>query len=56
LDFDYTDRIKTREKTMSKKQEGSKSEYARHLRKIGKRMANKGYRRYSKNNLKTLAG
>lgn len=37
---------------MSKKQEGSKGEWAKHLRKYGKRMANKANRRFYKNSMK----
>jgi hypothetical protein len=37
---------------MSKKREGTKGEYAKHLRKYGKRTANKGNRRYHKSLIK----
>jgi hypothetical protein len=37
---------------MSKKHEGSKGEWAKHLRKYGKRQANKGNRRFSKSQLR----
>jgi len=35
---------------MSKKQQGTKSEWAKHLRKYGKRSANKAARKYGKKN------
>jgi hypothetical protein len=37
---------------MSKKREGTPSEWAKHLRKPGKREANKGERRAAKRNIK----
>lgn len=37
---------------MSKKREGTKGEWAKHLKKYGKRQAAKGNRRHSKTNLR----
>jgi len=37
---------------MSKKVEGAPAEWAKHLRKYGKREANKGARRAAKNNIR----
>lgn len=37
---------------MSKKAEGTKGEWAKHLRKYGKRKANKANRRFHKNTIK----
>ena len=39
---------------MARKQEGVKSEYAKHLKKFGKRIASKGSRKASKMAIKAL--
>jgi hypothetical protein len=38
---------------MSKKREGTPSEWAKHLRRKGKKVANKGERRVARRNLKS---
>ena len=40
---------------MSKKAEGTKGEYAKHLKKYGKRQANKGSRRFHKSKLQKVS-